>query len=365
MPTGHKKTYMRTQDAQPTTQSPTKGKVLLVISADGNDWKEQFKGETLQDGSPLTVYNTSWAQLHVEASTDYERSIVCKLIEDGSEVEVSPHFVLFRAFPNDLFGNSYRRQVLGLAFSRIGGVNTVESVLRGMDRPVVHAEMVKIAEKLGQAKFPVISAKYHPNCYSGNKKRLIQLPFPTVIKVGSSYGGYGKMVAKSKGDYDDATSVLALGTEFFTEEPMIQHDYEFRVQVIGPYVRCFRRNSHNNWKNQCGNVFFEDHPWHPKYAVWVYEVRQMFGGLEMFGIDVLHRNPTPDQPEGEDFILEINDYAMGFDADYEPEDRKWVKDVVLQRMNELFCGAEKKSYEGQFIFSTYKRGDLKKTGILH
>jgi len=39
--------------------------------------------------------------------------------------------------------------------------------------------------------------------------------------------------------------------------------------------------------------------------VWVDEVRQIFGGLDMFALDVLH------VADGKDVILELNDYAMG------------------------------------------------------
>jgi len=327
--------------------------ILLVISADGNDWKRELEGRDLVDCKKIRVFQTGWSRIHVESGPDKDNPIVCKIPVEDDDIDIFPDFVLFRAFPNDLFGTSYRRQVLGLAFSGIGGVNTVDSVLRGMDRPIMHAEMLRISERLGHSKFPVVRAKYHPNGPTGNKLRIIPVPFPTVIKVGSSYGGYGKMVAHNKQEYDDITSLLALSTEYFTEEPMISHDYEFRVQVIGPYVRCFRRNSHNSWKNQCGNVYFTDHPWETKYETWVDEVRVIFGGLDMFGIDVLH------QSTGEDHILEINDYAMGFDSDYEGEDKKWVREVVVQRMNERLCGAEKKNYVGMYERSKHTREELK------
>jgi len=325
---------------------------LLVISADGCNWNREFSGVELNNNKKIVVVESGWSRIHVEASGDIP--IACTVIVDSEEKEIYPDFVLFRAFPNDLFGVSFRRQLLGLVYSGIGGVNTPSSVLQTMDRPIVHAEMLRIAERIGFDKFPVIKAKYHPNGYSGNKKRLIPIIFPTVIKVGSSYGGYGKMVANNKQEYDDITSVLALGTEYFTEEPFTKHDFEFRIQVIGPYIRCFRRNSHNNWKNQCGNVYFTDHTWEEKYKIYVDEVRQMFGGLDMFGIDVLHKTDT-----NEDFILEINDYAMGFDGDYEAEDKKWVRLLVIQRMNERLCGLEKKSFIGSFILSEYKREQLK------
>jgi hypothetical protein len=51
--------------------------------------------------------------------------------------------------------------------------------------------MLRSSEKHGRDKFPVVPMKYHPNLRAGNKKRMVQLTFPTVVKVSSSYGGYG------------------------------------------------------------------------------------------------------------------------------------------------------------------------------
>jgi hypothetical protein len=75
--------------------------------------------------------------------------------------------------------------------------------------------------------------------------------------------------------------------------------------------------------------------------------------MDMFALDVLHNS------EGQDFILEVNDYAMGFDFAYEVEDLKHVRELVVQRMNEEFCGAERAEFVGKFVFSEKKRGELK------
>lgn len=104
--------------------------------------------------------------------------------------------------------------------------------------------MLRASEKHGRDKFPVVPMKYHPNLRAGNKKRMIQLQFPTVIKVSSSYGGYGvpgfeltssdivgKIVAHTKDQYSDIESILCMQNDFFTEEPFVKHEYEFRVQV--------------------------------------------------------------------------------------------------------------------------------------
>jgi hypothetical protein len=54
--------------------------------------------------------------------------------------------------------------------------------------------MLRASEKHGIDKFPIVPMKYHPNLRTGNRKRIIQLNFPTVIKVSSSYGGYGILI---------------------------------------------------------------------------------------------------------------------------------------------------------------------------
>jgi hypothetical protein len=40
------------------------------------------------------------------------------------------------------------------------------------------------------------------------------------------------MVAHDKEEYSDIESILCLQNDFFTEEPFVKHDYEFRVQVL-------------------------------------------------------------------------------------------------------------------------------------
>jgi len=352
-----------------------KSKVLLVIASEEN-WYTEFKNLKLADGSSVVVEQTRWKYLHAEASSKEGEKLVCSLnaneapFEGTSQTQdrdVKPDFFLFRNFPMELHGLNYRPVVMALCFSGIKGVNSPSSVLRSMDRPVFHAELLRIRERLGKDKFPTIDMKFHCNGYNGTKQRLIDMEFPTVVKVGTAHAGYGKSVVKSKGDYFDLESILAMSTEYFTEEPFTEHDYEFRVQVIGPHVRTFRRNSDSSWKNNWGNVRFEDHPWKEKYQIWVDEIRKIFGGLDMFALDILHRNKKNVDgsgaggggDDGEDVILEVNDYAMGLDYEFSVEDMKHIRELVLQRMNEEFCGTKKADYLGQFVLSKYKRGELK------
>jgi len=239
----------------------------------------------------------------------------------------------------------FRPIVIGLYLSRIGSVNGLESILRTMDRPIVHADLLKIRDKHGFDKFPMIDVIYHSNGMHGTKERILKMNYPVVLKVGTVHAGFGKYVIKDDSTYDDIEGLIALHNDYFTQEPFIEHDYEFRVQVIGPHVRCFRRNSDSGWKNNWGNVRFEDHPWDERYAFWVDETRKLLGGIDMFALDILHGK------DGKDYIIEVNDGAMGLDYAFEKEDIQYMKELVLQRMNEQFCPqlCEKQNYEGVFI----------------
>jgi len=255
-------------------------------------------------------------------------------------------FLFCRNFPTDLHDFTFRPLVIGLYLSRIGSVNSLESILRSMDRPIVHAELLKVRDEYGFDKFPVIDVIYHTNGMNGTKERMIKLDFPVVMKIGSVHAGFGKFLIKDENTYNDIEAILAMHNDYFTQEPFIDHEYEFRIQVIGPHVRAFRRNSDSCWKNNWGNVRFEYHEWKEEYSFWVDESRKIFGGTDMFALDVLHGK------DGKDYIIEINDGAMGLYYDYEKEDIQHMKELVLQRMNEKFCPdlIEIQDYVGQFIY---------------
>lgn len=131
-------------------------------------------------------------------------------------------------------------------------------------------------------------------------------------------------------------------------EPFIEHEYEFRVQKIGQHYRAFRRNSDSSWKNNWGkltfvgaaacltlllllnNVDLTDHEMKEEYKVWVDEIAQLFGGLDILAIDVLHTK------EGRDYIIELNDTAPGLMWEHEEEDLGHIRDLVLNRISEKY-----------------------------
>ena len=61
-----------------------------------------------------------------------------------------------------------------------------------------------------------------------------------------------------------------------------------------------------------------------KFLIWMNEISLMFGGLDIFALDVLHSK------EG-DFIIELNDTAMGLMYKFENEDSNDIKELVLEK----------------------------------
>jgi len=121
----------------------------------------------------------------------------------------------------------------------------------------------------------------------------------------------------------------ALHGDYVTVEPFINWDWDWdgRVQKIGPYYRVFKRVS-MNWKGNVGNMsMIEDIEMTPKYQKWIDECAQMFGGLDICGLDFLHS-----KVDDKEYILELNDTAIGLVHEHEREDMAHMRDLVLLRM---------------------------------
>jgi len=250
---------------------------------------------------------------------------------------VRPDFVLIRNFPRNIHGVDYRNILIGLMYAKLPAVNSLESVFMAMERPLMYAELNSIRRRLGNDKFPVIDMNYYPNqmihSVSPYPYDSSTTPsFPLVCKVGSTHAGYGKIQAESDAQFKDMRSVLALHQDYYTTEPFIQNiDYEFRVQKIGEHYRAFKRNSDTSWKRNWGNLQFEDHPMKNEYKIWADECAKIFGGLDILAIDILHTK------DNKDVIIEVNDTACGLMWDHEEEDIGYIREVVLKRMNSIFC----------------------------
>lgn len=234
--------------------------------------------------------------------------------------------VLVRNFPTELRGRDFKAQVLALVVasgaSAVVCVNNPVSLLATLERPWLYAELLRVASTLSG--FHVVPLDYFPNTKGAGSRPRAHAP--CVVKVGSCNAGFGKARVVSEEQRADLWSVLACSPHYVTEEPFVEHSFEYRVQVIGDHVRCFKRNSDSSWKNNTGNVSFSHMDVEPKHEAWSRACAQMLGGLDVFALDVLRAH------DGTDTILEINPSANGLMWEVEEEDAKRIRDVVVAKL---------------------------------
>eukprot|EP00732_Lithocolla_globosa_P005644 Lithocolla_globosa_v1_NODE_5973_length_1154_cov_64.965455.p1 type:complete len:332 gc:universal NODE_5973_length_1154_cov_64.965455:1098-103(-) len=324
------------------------GPVVLLVIDYSNDWTDIFRKQTLQNGQKILVEQTQWKLIRLH--TCPEKGCWLYLLDDPYDDSQKPHLCkpdmcLIRNFPIDLHENDFKNVLMGMMVAGLPSINSLHSIFMGMHRPIQIGELQKAGQRINENNrksgfpseqdFQVVPIRYNPNNVNPEADRQIKtkmsdLVFPMVVKVGTTHAGFGKMCIKNKQDYDDFASVLAMKKEYFTMEPFIEHEYEYRIQKIGDSYRCFKRNSDTSWKNNWGNLKFVDHPVEEHHKRWIDECATMFGGMELTALDVLH------QSNGRDVVLEMNDTAFGLMYEHEREDTEKIRDVVLKKMNELF-----------------------------
>jgi len=249
---------------------------------------------------------------------------------------VKPDFGLIRNFPLDSHGDDFKAQVLAIKFANLPCVNNIDSVYLSMERAYQYAELLKVKKRLGKDAFDLV-----PMYYFSNEKIKLNVPespldkahetgYPRVIKIGSAHAGRGKLRAFNKGEMRDIEGVLALNNNYFTTEPFLDAVSEYRIQKIGNHYRCFIRKS-DHWMQNVGNLEFEDYPVQEKHILWANECAKMMGGLDIMALDVIQTK------DGREVVIEINDTAIGLMFDHEKEDLQHIREIVLQRMNEIFC----------------------------
>eukprot|EP00028_Trichosphaerium_sp_Am-I-7-wt_P012584 CAMPEP_0168516292 /NCGR_PEP_ID=MMETSP0405-20121227/5319_1 /TAXON_ID=498012 /ORGANISM="Trichosphaerium sp, Strain Am-I-7 wt" /LENGTH=161 /DNA_ID=CAMNT_0008535983 /DNA_START=383 /DNA_END=865 /DNA_ORIENTATION=- len=153
--------------------------------------------------------------------------------------------------------------------------------------------------------------------------------FPTVMKIGTAHAGFGKMRITNQSDYEDFRSVIALQGRYVTSEPFIDWDYDIRIQKIGNNYRAFKRVS-SNWKGSGMQQKDEDIKVEDRYKLWVDKASKAIG-MDICALDGVH-----DKKSGKEFILELNDSAIGLVKRHAKEDIQNIKNLVLERMSSIF-----------------------------
>lgn len=316
---------------------------VLVIQQDDYDWEEIMKDAKTKDGKGIRIIQTSFEDLLLGPCDNYSTELgsrihvdVRRLWKNGRPLPESftrgirPSLLLARNVLCTVTQN-HRNTLYGFEYAGVPMMNSFHAQFMNSERAVVVAAMSKLARQLGRENFPLISQAF----FASESSFFYGLPFPCVTKLGSGHAGYGKLKVANHHDMQDVRTLLPMTKDgYATAETFIEADYELRLQKLGTHLRAFKKvGLSGHWKTNTGTCDLVEIPVTEQFEFWLDQASSLFGGMELCTLDVLH-----DKLQDKYFILELNGGSSGLSPYHAVADNKIIGQMVIDKLNQLYCG---------------------------
>ena len=308
--------------------------ILIIDTSSGFAWKRTFKSKKIKtkDGRPCRIIHTAWHLVNIASTSHFGGCAVADVLCGNGAERVIPDVVLVLDPCRSVHGEDHTHQLQALLHSGTPCINTAESMLACSDRPNVYAVLMGIRNRLGVDKtgefvFPLIHQEFFANEAPGS----ILPRFPIVTKLSSVHSGFGKMRCRDNETYNELTGVIALSTDFYTTEDMLGDVIaEVYILQLGKTVRAYRKAKEvhfRTWSEWSADTQYEDIPMSSEYKAWAAQVQPLFGGLDIFAINVL------EVEGGKEHIIGIHNVGCGLADQHANEDAGLIIDMVVKRVD--------------------------------
>ena len=129
--------------------------------------------------------------------------------------------------------------------------------------------------------------------------------------------------------------MIATSSDYFTTEDHIQGaTAEIYVLRLGKTVRCYRKSKDvhfRTWNEWGSETQFEDIPTTSEYKNWSNCVSEIFGGLDIFAINVLQLEGEGRKPV--EYIIGIHDTGCTLADQHANEDAAALIELVLKKVD--------------------------------
>ena len=121
------------------------------------------------------------------ADKDTAIILLNNLYQQRDDRDFSVDFILIRNFAGGLHEIGFKNILMAFMFYNIPSVNSLKSIFL-REKPIIYGELLKIQQKLGKDKFPIVDQNFYPNIGSSDQI-IIEPEVPCVVKIGTIDAG--------------------------------------------------------------------------------------------------------------------------------------------------------------------------------